>query len=72
MKDKTNAVGHAAYWSKRILYAAFFVAGATVVLGYYCNMLPVVEPVQPIAIPGYSSSIVKPAAVSGYSSGDEH
>ena len=59
------------------------VAGAPMVLGY-CDMLLVVEPVQPTASPGYSSTsatcccpllqryLVLPVAVSGYSSGDEH
>ena len=86
MEDKPNPVGYAAHWSERDIIRRVFlpiVAGAPMVLGY-CDMLLVVEPVQPTAFPGYSSTsatcccpmpqqyLVPPVAVPGYSSGDEH
>ena len=86
MKDKPNPMGYAAHWSECNMIRRFFlpiVAGAPMVLGY-CDMLLVVEPLQPTASPGYSGTsatccdplliqhLVLPVAVSGYSSGDEH
>ena len=79
-------MGYAAHWSECNMIRRFFlpiVAGAPMVLGY-CDMLLVVEPVQPTASPGYSSAsatcccpmpqqyLVPPVAVPGYISGDEH
>ena len=85
MKDKINPVGYAARWPKRNTTRRVFAYSllASALLWYYCNMLQVVEPVQPTAFPGYSSTsttcccpllqqyLVLPVAVSGYSSGDE-
>ena len=86
MKDKPNPMGYAAHWSECNMIRRFFlpiVAGAPMVLGY-CDMLLVVEPLQPTASPGYSGTsatccdplliqhLVLPVAVSGCSSSDEH